>query len=371
MLIDTMKIKNLMPESPYVAMHKEVFIDFNHSQVFYFLEEINMSKSNFRRLKGPLCACGCGQRVKQDRKQWNKFINGHNARINNPMDNPKYRAKIQGKNNPMYGKIRSKEFRETQSKRMKENPPMRRPEVAAKITGVNHPNYGKDKYSKEKAKEAPLCACGCKEKVKWGSSKWNKYINGHRHRTKNFFIKKPSDIEAPYCQCGCKEKTKWGHSQKKWNKYIHAHHFIGGNSGANNPMYGRVGILASMYGRKGKDSPTYGKCGPLAPGWRGGKSFEPYCEIWIDKEYKQSIKDRDNNECQNPDCWGAAKRLGIHHIDHVKKNCHPWNLITLCASCNSRANYNRKYWSELYQDIMLKKYGYHHENSKQTKSGAK
>jgi len=47
--------------------------------------------------------------------------------------------------------------------------------------------------------------------------------------------------------------------------------------------------------------------------------------------------------------------ITIHHIDYVKKNCHPDNLITLCRSCNSRANKNRDYWQNLYQGMMMKK----------------
>jgi hypothetical protein len=84
------------------------------------------------------------------------------------------------------------------------------------------------------------------------------------------------------------------------------------------------------------------------PNWKGGISCEPYCDAWADKEYKESIKKRDNHQCQNPDCWQTSKRLTVHHIDYNKKNCVPENLITLCNSCNIRANYNRNYWKKLY-----------------------
>jgi len=91
--------------------------------------------------------------------------------------------------------------------------------------------------------------------------------------------------------------------------------------------------------------------------WKGGISCEPYCDIWIDKEYKESIKERDDYTCQNPYCWGTSKRLTIHHVNYVKKNCDPNNLITLCNSCNSRANTNRKYWQRLYdQSIQRRNY---------------
>jgi len=90
--------------------------------------------------------------------------------------------------------------------------------------------------------------------------------------------------------------------------------------------------------------------------WKGGITAEPYCQIWLDKEYKEDIKRRDNYKCQNPDCWGTSKRLTIHHIDYIKKHCDPWNLVTLCNSCNSRANHGRKLHTRFYRNIIKKKH---------------
>jgi len=101
--------------------------------------------------------------------------------------------------------------------------------------------------------------------------------------------------------------------------------------------------------------------GENAPSWRGGISTTPYCFIWSDWEYKQSIKDRDNNECQNKvDCRKNSNHLPLclHHIDHNKQECNPWDIITVCHSCNGRANFNIEYWKEFYQNIMTEKYGY-------------
>jgi hypothetical protein len=89
--------------------------------------------------------------------------------------------------------------------------------------------------------------------------------------------------------------------------------------------------------------------------WKGGITCEPYCQIWLDKEFKESIKKRDNYQCQNPDCWGTNKKLTVHHIDYDKKNCSKENLITLCNSCNTRANFNREYWQELYSSLLYRK----------------
>jgi len=89
--------------------------------------------------------------------------------------------------------------------------------------------------------------------------------------------------------------------------------------------------------------------GEKNPNWQGGISSDPYCEIWRDKEYKKSIKQRDNHICKNENCWGTSNNLVIHHIDYNKKNCSPTNLITICYSCNGRANKNRKYWEKYYE----------------------
>lgn len=95
--------------------------------------------------------------------------------------------------------------------------------------------------------------------------------------------------------------------------------------------------------------------GPNHPLWKGGISAEPYCDVWLDEEYKESIRERDNHECQNPDCSGVIynEKLSVHHIDYNKKHCHPDNLITLCRGCNSIANWNRQYWQGFYQTLML------------------
>lgn len=100
------------------------------------------------------------------------------------------------------------------------------------------------------------------------------------------------------------------------------------------------------------------RCGELSPNWKGGVSQEPYCYVWGDLEYKKDLKERDNNNCMNPACRGNTNRLCLHHINYNKKNCHPWNLITLCYSCNGRANYNRDFWEKYYNRIMQYTYNY-------------
>ncbi|HEC64428.1 MAG TPA: HNH endonuclease [bacterium] len=88
--------------------------------------------------------------------------------------------------------------------------------------------------------------------------------------------------------------------------------------------------------------------------WNGGTGCAPYSSIWGDSEFKESIKERDNFECKHSDCWGKSKILVLHHINYIKEDCNPDNLITLCNSCNMRVNVNREYWTEYFSDILKK-----------------
>jgi len=96
------------------------------------------------------------------------------------------------------------------------------------------------------------------------------------------------------------------------------------------------------------------------PGWQGGKSFEPYTTEF-NNELKEQIRKRDNYTCQNPECNMTEEEhlivlgriLTIHHIDYNKENCSEDNLITVCMSCNNRANFNRDYWKNIYATKVL------------------
>lgn len=103
------------------------------------------------------------------------------------------------------------------------------------------------------------------------------------------------------------------------------------------------------------------------PNWKGGISKEPYCQDWT-KDLKEYVKERDGHKCMNLYCFkkkGIAGRLSVHHIDYNKKTCGPENLITVCNSCNSMANYDRDWHQEWYQTILNKRYGYIYEKEKE------
>jgi len=92
--------------------------------------------------------------------------------------------------------------------------------------------------------------------------------------------------------------------------------------------------------------------GENSPAWRGGLNDQEYCITWSSKEFKKLIFERDKHRCQNPDCWHTTDRLARHHVDYNKENCEINNIITLCISCNTRANANRDWHKNYYQAII-------------------
>lgn len=95
--------------------------------------------------------------------------------------------------------------------------------------------------------------------------------------------------------------------------------------------------------RIGKECPALQ--GENNPMWRGGVSFEPYSPEFNER-LKRKIRKRDGYICQRcgktqeQELEELNKKLAVHHVDFDKENCDPSNLITLCASCNSKANFD-------------------------------
>jgi len=100
------------------------------------------------------------------------------------------------------------------------------------------------------------------------------------------------------------------------------------------------------------------KIGSGNSNWKGGISKEPYCQDW-GKDLKEFVKERDGYKCMNPDCWGKDKTLSVHHINYNKKSCGAENLITVCRSCNTRANFDRE-WHEAWYKAIIYRRGYNY-----------
>lgn len=120
-------------------------------------------------------------------------------------------------------------------------------------------------------------------------------------------------------------------------------------SGENNHMK-RPEVVAKI---SGENCWIYGNGGHLKgegnPAWAGGVSRLPY-PFEFDFDLKSVIRERDGFMCR--ECGATKEKLTCHHIDYDKSNLSHMNLITLCFTCNTRANYNRNDWQDKYSRMI-------------------
>lgn len=242
--------------------------------------------------------------------------------------------------------------------------------------------------------ELLLCVCGCGEVPNQG----NRYINGHNWRGRRHSLKTRKKMSLNYKGMEGKKhsvevrrKMSLAHKGKKHS--IETRRKISMANKRRLPeIYRKVGLALKgikfneerrrkiSESRKGmKFSEAHRKSlslslkgnhrnrgkkhslearrkmslalkGSRNPRWKGGIGREPY-PFEFNTKLKEKIKHRDNFSCMNPDCWGTIDKLSVHHINYDKDDCNLLNLITLCMSCNSRANSGRNGWQELYSDI--------------------
>jgi len=165
------------------------------------------------------------------------------------------------------------------------------------------------------------------------------------------------------CKCGCGQPIKirsW-HKHRGIPSYIKGHYWNGKKRPDTSELMKNVTRTCVWKGKKRPDHSEWMKenCqGETHPAWKGGISYEPYCDAWQDRDYKESIKERDGCKCLNPECRKIPCRLILHHINYNKKDCSPRNLITICQSCNGRANKNRRWHKSWYLAILHRRYGY-------------
>ena len=168
------------------------------------------------------------------------------------------------------------------------------------------------------------------------------------------------------CKCGCGQpiEIKPWHKHHGTPSYIKGHYWNGKKRAKETNQKVSEGNKGRTCFWKGRKRPKHSKwmmknCqGDTHPAWKGGISCEPYCDVWQDKDYKESIKKRDGYKCLNPDCKNISCRLTLHHINYNKKDCSHKNLITLCLSCNGRANADREWHESWYLAILHRRYGY-------------
>ena len=162
--------------------------------------------------------------------------------------------------------------------------------------------------------------------------------------------------------CGCfqTEELKSDYRKKLISE---ANKRLGNWIGKNNPGYGKRGNTNNASRQEVRDKISLSKMGSKNPAWVGGTSYEPYCPIFSDKDFKEFILSRDHYTCQHCGITRMlsikifGRNLDIHHINYDKKDCESKNLITLCHRCNNEANQNRDFWKFFYNDKMLQHAG--------------
>lgn len=136
----------------------------------------------------------------------------------------------------------------------------------------------------------------------------------------------------------------WGH---KTSKTLMGHP---GLKGKDNPMYGKHLVAWNKgipHSEETKRKISEAHKGAKSIRWRGGISFEPYGLDWTET-LRKAIRQRDNYTCQLCDKKQKRPRLHVHHIDYDKTNNDPDNLTSLCLSCHSKTNINRKMWRRIF-----------------------
>ena len=189
-----------------------------------------------------------------------------------------------------------------------------------------------------------LCDYGCGKiaihQFKNGKKCCNKYwINCptfHKYTVKIWrSIKKIETNEI--CSYGCGQKSKY---KLKNGKYC---------CSSNHSTCPKIRERNSLMNR-------IKQAGENNANWKGGLNKLPYSPKWT-IGLRRRIEERDNYSCINyKDCRGNSKFTTVHHIDYNKMNCEEINLVTLCNSCNCRANYDREKWELFYKEIIRKKY---------------
>ena len=208
-------------------------------------------------------------------------------------------------------------------------------------------------------------SCGCQQYSEEKNNRISKSLKGkkrefftEKHRqnlSKSLKGKKRTEEQNKRSSFAHKGKHPTEKTRNKMSK---------AKEGENNPFYGkkhsegtRQKLKISLGGRKLtiEHKKNIGKAiqGVNHWNWQNGKSFEEYPKEF--KQIKKKIYERDNYECQNPECnIENPYRLDCHHIDYDKTNNNSENLTTLCISCHSKTHGKKQriYWTRFYQKVM-------------------
>lgn len=115
-------------------------------------------------------------------------------------------------------------------------------------------------------------------------------------------------------------------------------------------------ISKANKGKKRSEETKKKRSGENCYMWKGGVSFEPYCQKFNTK-LKEHVRDEYGRKCLICDKTEDenGRKLDVHHVSYDKMdgcNGNEFKLVPLCASCHSKTNHNRKYWESYILNII-------------------
>lgn len=140
----------------------------------------------------------------------------------------------------------------------------------------------------------------------------------------------------PKCKCGCGNQVTKLHG--KWNTYVHGHNCRGITLSIEHKR--KIGLANKNVEHKKLSEELKKKLSIIAFDrnpigkhnncWKGG--IAPYGSYW--RKMSKEIKKRDNYACKKCGKIMKFNKVQVHHINRIKKDNNPKNLITLCKSCH-------------------------------------
>jgi len=102
------------------------------------------------------------------------------------------------------------------------------------------------------------------------------------------------------------------------------------------------------------------RCGEKSSNWKGGLSFEPYCEKF-NNEFRSRVRAFWNNTCVlcGTNKTENGREMDVHHIHYDKSSCcseAPREFVILCRKCHMMTNYDRDYWTNYFHNLICEKY---------------
>jgi hypothetical protein len=105
-------------------------------------------------------------------------------------------------------------------------------------------------------------------------------------------------------------------------------------------------------GHKGKH------CGNKHYRWKGGLSFEPYCEKF-NEDLKERVRGFFGYICILCGTPQNGEKLHVHHVNFDKMVCCDNTkplFVPLCRSCHSKTNHKREYYEQHFTEMITMKY---------------